>query len=225
MQKRLWRWGDLEMRNPFDFFPWIFCLNMDNQPGRWQEMQARFTTFGIEHRIERFRAIATPENHHRGCALSWRAMVAEADRRGYEYILIFEDDAVFLDATIPVLRAAIREVSDQEWDLFFLGAVVWSQEFPLVPGCTALQECGPVTASPASAIHRRAFARILADIPTGGTEFEAWMLEWKAIDQYYSRRIADGTFRALITTPRVATQPALRYYADADLALGDRYVI
>jgi hypothetical protein len=46
-----------------------------------------------------------------------------------------------------------------------------------------------------------------------------------AIVQYFSRRIDDGTFTAVITSPRVATQPALRVYADADLALADRYVI
>ena len=181
-------------------------------------------------RVERFPAVATPENHHRGCTLSWRAMIAEADRRGYEHVLVLEDDAVFLDDTLDVLAGATTELADQEWDLCFLGACVHGQEFPPAAGCRWLQTCGLVTCTHALAVHRRAYARILADLPDpalpGGDEaMDKWLDQWSAIDQYLGRGLADGTFRGLITTPRVATQPALRTFADADLALADRYVI
>ncbi len=39
------------------------------------------------------------------------------------------------------------------------------------------------------------------------------------------RRIADGTYRAVITSPRVASQPNLLDHVDGDGALGHRYVI
>ena len=86
-------------------------------------------------------------------------------------------------------------------------------------------QCGPVTCTHAVAVHRRAFDRILADIPSGGEEFDQWLSEWLACDQYLFRRIADGTFRAVITSPRLATQPPLLYYDNADRELARRYVI
>ena len=157
--------------------------------------------------------------------MSFRQMVAEAQRRGYEHVLILEDDAVFIDSTAAVMQAAARELPDLTWDVCFLGACVWSQKFPYLDGSTVLQKCGPVTCTHAVALHRDAYDRILADIPAAGAEFDQWLSEWLACDQYLSRRIADGTFRAVITSPRVATQPALLQYDDADHELAARYVI
>ena len=219
-----------QVANPFSYFDAIFALNLDEATDRWQEAQQRHRVLDIGWRVERIPAVATPDNHHRGCAWSWRAMVAEADRRGYEHVLIFEDDAVFLDTTLEVMARATAELAHQSWDLCFLGACVHAQEFPLVDGCEVLQECGLVTCTHALAVHRQAFAQILADLPDpeapeAEAAMDAWLDEWVAIDQYFGRRLTDGTFRGLITTPRVATQPALATYADADAALGDRYVI
>jgi hypothetical protein len=214
-----------EAASPFSFFDGIFCLNMDSQPERWAQARRRHEQLSIGWQVERFPAVATPENYHRGCAMSFRQMVAEAQRRGYEHVLIFEDDAVFLDSTVAVVAAATAELADLKWDLCFLGACVWSQKFPFLPGSEVLQECGPVTSTHAVAIHRRAYDRILADIPESAEEFEQWITESLAIDQYLRKRILDGTFRALITSPRVASQPPLLNYADADVELADRYVI
>ena len=218
-----------QVANPFSYFDAIFALNLDEATDRWEELEHRLRVLDIAWRVERFPAVATPDNHHRGCAISWRAMIAEADRRGYQHVLVLEDDVVFLDDTLAVLDQACAELADQAWDLCFLGACVHSQTFPMAEGCRALQECGPVTCTHALAVHRRAFAQILADIPDpadgDGDAFDAWLDDQTAIDQYLSAAILAGRFRALITTPRVATQPALRGYADGDLALADRYVI
>ena len=210
---------------PFDYFDGIFCLNLDSQPERWRAARSRHRALGIARRVERFAAVPILENHHQGCALSWRAMIEAAERRGYERVLVLEDEALFLDATLPVLSRAFAEIVGHEWDLLFLGAAVWGQQFPPLPGCVVLRECGPVTTTHAPAVHRRAYERILADVPAGGASFEARRDEWIAIDQYFSRQIDAGVFRAFITNPRVATQAALLNYANADSALAERYVI
>jgi hypothetical protein len=214
-----------EATSPLSFFDGIFCLNLDSDSERWREARIRHEQLDIEWQVERFPAVATPGNHHRGHALSFRQMIAEAQRREYQHLLILEDDAIFLDDTLTVMRQAAEELRLLEWDLCFLGGCVWSQKFPFLPGSSVLQACGPVTCTHAVAVHRRAYTRILKDIPTAADEFEHWLTEWLASDQYLSQRIADGTFRAVITSPRVASQPTLLEYEDADLALSDRYVI
>ena len=68
----------------------------------------------------------------------------------------------------------------------------------------------------------RAFARLLADIPPDGVALDTWLSRWVAIDQYLSFTIYDDTFRALITSPRVATQRELLTRDDTDAALASR---
>ena len=214
-----------EATNPLSFFDGIFCLNLDEQTERWAAARRRHDLLEIGWQVERFAAVQTPENPHRGCAISFRRMIAEAKRREWAQVLVLEDDAVFIDDTLAIVRQATQELPRIEWDLFYLGACVWSQQFPLVPGSSVLQRCGGVTCTHAVAIHSRAYDRILADIPPEGEEFERWLGEWVACDQYLRRRINDGTFAALITTPRVASQPALLSFDEADLDEADRYVI
>ncbi len=214
-----------EATSPLSFFDGIFCLNLDGDTERWAEARRRHERLDIAWQVERFPAVATPENHHRGCSLSFRQMVAEARRRCYEHVLILEDDAVFIDDTLAVMSKVVAELPQVDWDLCYLGACVWSQRFPFLPGSRSLQRCGPVTCAHAVAVHSRAYDRILTDIPDQPAEFERWLADWLACDQYLHRQIADGTFKAVITSPRVASQPSLLAYASADLELAGRYVI
>lgn len=211
--------------NPFVYFDAIFCLNLDGATDRWNNATRRHEQLTIVSLVQRFPGVATPENPHKGVAIAFRQMIVEAQRRGLEHLLVFEDDAVFLDETVTVMRSVVTELANQEWDLCFLGACVWSQALPFLGDSSVLQACGPVTCTHAAAFHSRAYARLVADIPTAAHELDHWLREMYAIDQYLSRRIADGTYRALITSPRVATQPNLLNDDYADRALAARYVI
>ena len=139
-------------RNPFAFFDAIFCLNLDGATQRWSQAADRHGQLGIAGLVERFPGVATPTNPHRGIAMSYRRMIAEAQRRGYEHLLVLEDDAVFLDEAVAVMRTAVAELADHEWDLCFLGACVWSELFPFLQDSTVLQACGPVTCTHAIAV-------------------------------------------------------------------------
>jgi hypothetical protein len=215
-----------QVANPFMFFDAIFCLNVDTQVDRWETMQRRFRMLDIAWRVERFSAIATPGNHHRGCALSWRAMIAEAKQRGHENVLIFEDDAVFIDTTLEIVAQAVVDLHNRPWDLLYLGGCVHARQFPFTDGSAVLQVPTGVTCAHAVAVNHTAYDRLLDELPAGdGVVDDAWFARFQAVDQYLPRRVADGRFEALITWPRVATQPALANYADSDLEWRDRYVI
>lgn len=215
-----------DISSPFSLFDAIFCLNLNEQGDRWNEMSRRFEALGIAWRVERVPAVRTPENHHAGHALSFRKIVADARFRGYRNLLLVEDDAIFHDSTIDVLRAIEADLERRRWDLLYLGAAVWSQTFPFAPRSTVLQIPRGITCTHCVAVNEPAFDRILADIPAEpGAELEDWLAAHRGTDQYLNSLIEDGTFDALLASPRVATQPFLRESSDADEALSDRYVI
>jgi Coenzyme PQQ synthesis protein D (PqqD) len=207
--------------NPFGFFEAIYCLNLDHQPDRWAGALRRFTALGIAARVERFPAIAAPHNPHAGCARSWRLMVARARDRGLRNFLGIEDDAIFLDQTLEILRSAESELAGLPWDLLYLGGCPWHPPAE-IPGHLALQSPSGLTCTHALAVNSTAYDRLLAGIPAGDG-IEEWITRHVAIDQYLAGQVDAGHYRAYLLNPRVATQDELTYYADAPLR--DRYTI
>jgi len=49
----------------------------------------------------------------------------------------------------------------------------------------------------AIAVHRRAFAQVLSDLPSSPWELDAWISEHHTIGRYLQRRMRDGTFRVV----------------------------
>ena len=94
-----------QVESPFSSFDAIFCLNLDDQRDRWREMNRRFQLLDIAWRVERFPAVKADH----GCTRSFRLMVEEARRRGYVNMLVLEDDAMFLDQTLPILSDAVAD--------------------------------------------------------------------------------------------------------------------
>lgn len=209
--------------SPFEFFEAIYCLNLDERTDRWEAASRRFAELGLVSRVERFPAIRTPANHHVGCTLSWRHMVATARERGLRNFLGIEDDAIFLDDTLGVLGRAISELDGRPWDLLYLGGATWEQPTD-IPGHAALQAPRSLTCTHALAVSQAAYARLLAEIPEMDG-MDEWLTVYPAIDQYLAQRVNDGFYRAYVVKPRVATQPELTFSADFDGPFRDRYTI
>lgn len=45
--------GDNAMKNPFDYFDKIYCINLDSRTDRWERTQTEFEKVGIENRVTR----------------------------------------------------------------------------------------------------------------------------------------------------------------------------
>jgi hypothetical protein len=209
--------------DPFGFFAAIYCLNLDQRPDRWANALRRFAQLRIDTRVERFSAVSTPDNHHVGCALSWRLMVATARDRGLSNFLGIEDDAIFLDETRDILRRAVAELAGQPWDLLYLGGAAW--EAPVeIPGLTALRSPRGLTCTHAVAVNHTAYDRLLAGIPEADG-IEEWMTAYVAVDQYLAQKVYAGYYRAYVLNPRVATQLELTPPGGLDAELRDRYTI
>jgi hypothetical protein len=195
-----------ELRGPFHFFDAIYCINLDRETERWESVMRQARALGIDHRIRRFPAIETPHNHHIGCGLSHRAIIAEAKWQGLRNVLTLEDDIVFAKDIADVLARSLAELTEREWQLLYLGGHRWGQTFPLAPGCRFLQTAQRLTCLHAVAFHEGAYDRILEEVPATPTAMARWLQDQGALDQYLARRFAGVS---LVTCPSVATQPAI----------------
>jgi len=212
--ERLFLSVNSQLESPFHFFDAIYCINLDSAPDRWRSVMARFEALGIASRIRRFPAVPTPENRHIGCALSHRAILEEARRHELKNVLVFEDDVVFTHDASEHLQAALRELEDRDWDLFYLGACRWEHKFPLAEGCTRLEVAGPVTTCHAIAYHRSSYERLLKDIPADTQSAGVWIGIHHGIDQYYASTIRERKF---LISPVIATQENLLAYESVDV--------
>lgn len=193
-----------ERENPFDFFDAVYCINRDADAARWQTMQQRFARLGIRRRVQRFAAVDTPWNHHIGCALSHRAIVADARERGLRNVFVFEDDAMFLEQTLPRLDENLDDLAGTAWDVFHLGGCKWGREYPKVEGCRRLERASLLTCTHAVAYNHTVFDRLLREIPADIPSMQAWVAQHAAIDQYLN-----VIERRFITWPVLSTQPGL----------------
>jgi glycosyl transferase family 25 len=144
------------MRNPFDFFDVIYCINLDTRPDRWEQAMHEFATIGIADRVERVAGI-THVDPREGCRLSHLACVQRAAAAAAQTALIFEDDVTFpgfSDEQLARSLDRLRTVSG--WDLFYLGGLVSAP--PMERDDTIFR--APIVQTHAYAIHRRAFAAV-----------------------------------------------------------------
>lgn len=184
-------------------------------------MAARFTDLGIAHKVQRLSATLTPERYQIGCALSHRRAVETAHRQGLDSILVFEDDAMFLQGIIWVLRHSVAELMRFPWQLYYLGGFYSDRRNPLgidtlAPGASFLRHAAGLVTTHGIAYHRRAFDRILEELPGEPDAMGDFLTGYGGhIDVYYAETFHEGVYRC---SPTVATQesyvqfehPALR---------------
>lgn len=103
----------------------IFVINLDSRPDRFDHIYSEFHKIGKV--FERFSAIP----HHDGaigCTSSHIRCLELAIERGYDYVVICEDDITFTNPN-AFLKSLSRfeNLPPDEWDVLLLGGVVYSQ--------------------------------------------------------------------------------------------------
>ena len=130
--------------SPFDCFDDIRCINLDSAAERWRNMEERFQTLGIAQRVRRFPAVATPGNHRIGClpCLTATSLQRPAGFWPAASVLVFEDDALFLDRTLEKRAGwgGPGTGGDPSWELCYLGGQKWDGELDREPDCRYLDQ-------------------------------------------------------------------------------------
>jgi hypothetical protein len=151
--------------HPLNVFDAIFCVAIDGG-----DCGAHGHPEAIAWRVERLRADAGVTGEHRRLAL-WREAIVQADRRGYEHVLLVEDASELADAAPP------NGIDEQDWHLCVLPSID-----------------GGGSGAPGVAIHRRAFEQLLADIPRAEADRAGFIATWSELSRYLARSVARGVF-------------------------------
>ena len=133
------------MKNPFNYFDKIFCINLDSRPDRWEFAQSEFDKVGILYRVQRVPALTTEEMPYDprpvkkrnasdllgqfACASSHNKCTKLAIQCNAKNYLVFEDDFYFRDYNADYLKKCINELPT-DWRLFSFGYNGWSQRKP-----------------------------------------------------------------------------------------------
>lgn len=205
----IFRQVEEELKSPFFFFDAIYCITLDFEGSRARSIMESFKALGIEKRVRFFEAIATPENHHIGCALAHRKIICQARQYGFENVLVFEDDAIFLDDTIACLRRNVADLQGVDWNLFYLGGYGDRKSYPTAENCRYLKKPSIITCTHAIAYNRSVFEKLANDIPATPDNTEGWIGKHVAIDQYLLE--IDKRF---VAEPAVTTQVAMLPHED-----------
>ncbi len=195
-----------EIANPFHYFDAIYCINLDSARDRWDAVSKRFEKLGIHGLVRRFPAVQTPSNHHIGCALSHRDIIARAKKESLRNVLVFEDDVIFTADALDVMRKSLEELVRREWWLLYLGGHAWGKTFENAAGCQYLEVPHGLTCTHAIAYNQAVYERILTDVPDSPTGIALWLKKQAGIDQYYAVEL-DGF--GLLTNPVVASQESI----------------
>jgi GR25 family glycosyltransferase involved in LPS biosynthesis len=127
------------MKNPFDYFEEIYCINLDERVDRWQHAQLEFEKVGIKDRVERVSAIKDVDGRI-GLIKTNLKIVKLAKEKGLKNILIFEDDVEFIvDNPQEILQSSIEKIGKLDWVLFYLGANTHSKLIKINPNLILLK--------------------------------------------------------------------------------------
>jgi GR25 family glycosyltransferase involved in LPS biosynthesis len=166
-----------------DFFPKVFCINLDRRTDRWEQCLAEAAKFGVE--LERFPGsvvhIDGKLHGNAGCTLSHRRLLKHIAEGPWDKVLILEDD----------FQVFIRP---PKWDEYLKGFDVTREQFEEAFGITiahlpadwdSLHLCAHYGSKPLARINKhiiqantilttssygvtRQFARILSDYMEAG---------------------------------------------------------
>jgi GR25 family glycosyltransferase involved in LPS biosynthesis len=185
------------MKNPFDYFSRIFCINLDRRKDRWECCQKELDKVGILDKVERFSAIEETDSKL-GIIKSNLEIVKFAKENNLDNVLIFEDDIKFIvDDPTEILNKAISQISDLEWSLFYLGANVSEKLVKIKPNLILLKN--------ALAVHSMAYNKIVYS--TIIKKYDGIQkIEYSDILDVYLRDEIQMNYKCLMTNPMLVTQ-------------------
>jgi len=192
------------MKNPFDFFDKIYCINLDHRTDRWKLVQKQFAKVGILDRVERFSGIKHKLGFV-GCRKSHLKIIRMAKEQNLNNVFIFEDDCKFLNYDLSTLNKAIQSLKKEDWELFYLGGRI---KEPTRSVCDNLFE-SKLTSTQSYAVNKNCYDKILHS-----QTIEKLKEKLYIIDQWYATNMKSYCINPLMTTQRTSYSDIENYVVD-----------
>lgn len=202
-----------------DFIDKIYLINLDERKDRLNNVLNKFKLYNIKN-YQRFSAVkpkideinpiiyknysthlSTNKKKYivgaTGCKFSHRNIIKDAVEKGYQSILIFEDDIDFTDNFLTGLNYFIKNTKYLDWDMLYLGG---RNKISIDKLCSPTEfsniyKCKQIKCTHAYIIKRTLFSKILKDLETYDEE----------IDNYYFKCIQPN-YNTYIIHPTIVNQ-------------------
>ena len=125
----------------------------------------------------------------KGCLQSHLKCVQLAKNSNIPYVLILEDDVIFTDNAVEILKKTFNELQLYKWDMFFLGANLFS---PAYKTSEHLLKLTGAWCAHAYVVHNKFYDTILSLPPN------------KEIDNYYGELM--NKYNVYMSNPMIAYQ-------------------
>jgi hypothetical protein len=167
-------------------FPQTLVINLADRPEKWKQTQDTFQQFPVE--LERLDAVRKSPGW-KGCAASHFKAIELAKQRGYNWVLILEDDAQLSETGLAQFNELLPILYERrsEWDIF-LGGATFVDNVRLVHSKPPIYQAGGFTTH-FCLIHNGSYDKILNQYTDG------------PIDVYYKEKM-----RLWMTNPHISTQ-------------------
>jgi GR25 family glycosyltransferase involved in LPS biosynthesis len=136
---------------PWDFVPAAFCISLIERDDRAQSALEEFRKVGLDDKVTFYRPQKCKDAHVRapgkkGCWESHRYIALRSLRKGYPFVLVFEDDVEF-DASIDIntidrIRDILSNKLPDEWFIFYLGHFSFVSLYTWEPDLCWTISCG-----------------------------------------------------------------------------------
>lgn len=114
-----------------DFFEKGYYINLDRRPDRNELFINEMKKVGLDGFVERVSAEdgineTEPMKKHHYCSASYYKLFKDIYEKGYEKVIIFEDDAAFYDrdeiSSVDLISNALLELNNfPDWEMIFFG--------------------------------------------------------------------------------------------------------
>jgi hypothetical protein len=116
----------------WDFFPLIMCINLRERTDRFEEAKGEFARVGIRQVV--FYQSEKMADRDKAIIDAHMACLRYAVQKKVPYVLVFEDDALFLEKYETHLPQAIEFLrSRSDWNLFHFGGFIFRKAERVTP--------------------------------------------------------------------------------------------
>ena len=156
-----------------NFFDKSFYINRKDRVDRKEKFENELKKVNLLDWVERYEAVHKddivfegnrPSKSEIACGTSHRNIVEMAKNQNWNNVLIFEDDACFLDNFHEVCEKSLNQIRDIEWDIFYFSCRLFDR--PINKISENLIKIGACYCCHAYSINKKAYEKYLNYDPT-----------------------------------------------------------